>query len=137
MILFNSENNFELSHPETTQTWLSKAISLLGFKEGAINYIFCDDTYLLSLNQKFLNHDTLTDIISFDYSTSELLSGDIFISTERVSENALLFHTTFNHELHRVLIHGILHFAGYKDKTDAEKQEMRKQEDYYLSLHEF
>ena len=137
MILYHSENKFSLSQQEKTSTWLSNCIKFMKCTEGAINYIFCDDEYLLKMNQEHLNHDTYTDIISFDYSDKNHISGDIFISTDRVKDNAQTFSNSFQEELHRVLIHGLLHFAGYKDKTDNEKLEMRKQENYYLSLHTF
>jgi len=137
MIFFNSENDFSIDNTEPTRKWLLNAINRLGFTAGEINFIFCDDNYLLDINKKFLNHDTYTDIISFDYSDKTTLSGDIFISTERVADNAKIFDTSFANELHRVLIHGILHYAGFNDKTDDEKLEMRRQEDYYLSLREF
>ena len=88
-------------------------------------------------NIEFLNHDTLTDIISFDYTMGKLISGDIFISIDRVIENAKTFNTDFNDELNRVMIHGILHYCGYKDKTDEDKSLMRSKEDYYLSLRKF
>ncbi len=137
MIQFHSENNFQFTSLEQSKQWLLDAISHLGFTPGPINFIFCDDDYLLELNEQYLAHDTLTDIISFDYTNNHTISGDIFISTERVSENAQIFSTSFKQELHRVLIHGILHFVGFNDKNEVERKEMRKQEDYYLSLLEF
>ncbi len=133
MIVFNSENEFKLNDPETTSKWVSDVIVSEGFNEGEINYIFCSDAYLLEKNIEFLNHDTLTDIISFDYTMGKLISGDIFISTERVEENAKDFQTAFDDELHRVIIHGVLHYCGYKDKTSEEKKLMRTKEDFYLS----
>ena len=137
MIEFHSLNQFVLPNPSDTIEWLSKSILEMGFSIGTINYIFCDDDYLLKINIQFLDHNTLTDIISFDYTEEKLLSGDIYISTERVLKNAAIYDTTFIEELHRVLIHGILHFAGFSDSTDEQKAEMREQENYYLSLHEF
>ncbi len=101
---------------------------------GEINYIFCDDSYLLKMNQDYLNHNTYTDIISFDYSEGKHLAGDIFISIDRIEENAKKFKIPFEKELQRVLIHGILHFAGFKDKTTTEKEEMRKQENLFLKI---
>lgn len=102
---------------------------------GSINFIFCTDAYLHEMNVKYLNHDTYTDVITFDYTENPPeISGDIFISSERVRENAKQFGTTFVMELHRVMIHGLLHLAGFDDKTAREQQQMRSKEDYYLSL---
>ena len=137
MIYFHSENDFILTNENDVHSWISRSITLLDRVVGDINYVFCNDDYLLNINQEYLKHDTYTDIISFDYSDSDSLSGDIFISIERVKENAKKFDTIFLDELHRVLIHGLLHFVGFKDKLTSEKDEMRKQEDYYLSLRDF
>jgi rRNA maturation RNase YbeY len=113
--------------------WISKAILEEKCKEGEINYIFCSDEYLHKINMDFLKHDTLTDIISFDYSIGKELHGDIYISVDRVKENAMDFEVSFNTEMLRVLIHGVLHYCGYKDKTDEDVKGMRAKEDYYLS----
>ena len=137
MITFNYETEFKLRTETQIANWISKSIANEAFNEGYINYIFCDDNYLLDINVKYLKHNELTDIISFDYSLGKILSGDIFISIDRVKENALKFETNFDHELQRVIIHGILHFCGYKDKTKEDKRLMRKKEDYYLSLRTF
>ena len=102
-------------------------------KAGEISFTFCNDAFLLALNKKFLKHNTLTDIITFQYPTKEL-SSEIFISIPRIKENAKKFSTSFENELHRVMIHGVLHLCGYTDKTAAKKKEMRKKEDYYLEL---
>ena len=134
MISFNYENDFVLPFEERTQKWISSVISDEGFKEGEINYIFSDDDYLHKINVEFLNHDTLTDIISFDYTVGKILQGDIFISTERVTDNSKDFNTSFDDELHRVIVHGILHFCGYKDKSEEEARLMRSKEDNYLSM---
>lgn len=133
MISFNYETNFELDNEDMLSSWISNTISDEGFKEGEINYIFCDDAYLLNLNIEFLDHDTLTDIISFDYTMGKLISGDVYISIERVRENAKDFNVSFENELSRVMIHGILHYCGYKDKTDSDTSEMRSKENYYIS----
>ena len=133
MISFNYELDFKLSNEANISEWISSMISSEEFKEGDINYIFCDDEYLLKLNEEFLNHDTLTDIISFDYIVGKELHGDIFISIERVKENAKDFGVAFNDELKRVLAHGVLHFCGYKDKTDDDAKEIRGKENHYLS----
>ena len=133
MISFNYETEFSLNNETHFSSWISKTISEENCKEGEINYIFCSDDYLLKLNLDFLKHDTLTDIISFDYSVGKELHGDIYISVERVKENAKDFNETFTDEIARVIIHGVLHFCGYKDKTNDEEQLMRSKENYYLS----
>ena len=132
MISFNYELDFELPNEEELSTWISSVISSEDFREGDINYIFCNDEYLLKLNREFLKHDSLTDIISFDYSVGKELHGDIFISTERVVENAKIFKVSFEKELNRVLVHGVLHYCGYKDKSDKDTKVMREKEDHYL-----
>ena len=137
MISFYSETDFILDSQSEVSKWITRVISDLGYKEGDISYIFGDDQYLMERNVKYLKHNTLTDIISFDYTIGKLLSGDIFISVERVKDNALDFDTIFIDELHRVMIHGVLHFCGYKDKTNDEKSVMREAEDYCLTLRTF
>jgi len=134
MIEFNYETDFKLKNEGAIQKWISKCIDARGFTEGELNYIFCDDEYLLKLNVEFLKHDTLTDIISFDYTLGKLISGDIFISVERVQENAKIFTQTLENELNRIIIHGVLHYMGYKDKTEEAKSEMRTQENLFLAL---
>ncbi len=104
-----------------------------GKKEGKINFIFCSDNYLLEINKEYLQHDYYTDIISFDYCKGNLISGDIFISLQRVQDNAKKENTSFENELQRVIYHGILHFCGYKDKKEEEKQMMRAKENYYIN----
>jgi rRNA maturation RNase YbeY len=134
MISFNYENEFELPNEDQIATWVSQVILSENKKEGEINYIFCDDEYLLNLNEQYLDHDTLTDIISFDYSIGNEIHGDIFISTERVLENAADFKVTFEEELQRVLVHGVLHYCGYKDKSEADEQLMRSKEDEKIKM---
>jgi rRNA maturation RNase YbeY len=129
VITFNSETSFTLKNQNKLVKWIGDVLSSEGFQVGEINYIFCDDSYLNKINQEFLNHDTFTDIISFDYTLGKEVGGDIFISIERVLENAEKFNEVFETELHRVMIHGILHFMGYKDKTKKEKTLMRTKED--------
>ena len=119
---------------KNTKAWLKKVISNEEKSLGEIVYIFCQDEYLLQKNITFLNHNTLTDVISFDYSNGNIISGDIFISIERVSENAKKFKTEFLTELDRVMVHGLLHLLGYKDKQNTDSELMKKKEDYYLSL---
>ena len=133
MITFNYETEFKIREETLLENWFQKIIIEHGFKLGEINYIFCNDTYLHKLNVEFLNHDTLTDIISFDNTLGKQVNGDIFISIERVTENAKLFNVAFEEELHRVMIHGVLHYLGYKDKSEAEKEAMRIAENKALS----
>ena len=132
MITLNCETNFTIDNEDILSNWIQHCILSEGFEVGEINYIFCDDAYLLKLNIEFLQHDTLTDIISFDNTMGKLISGDIFISVERVAENAKIFDVSFDDELHRVMIHGVLHYLGYKDKTDNEKKAMRNKENQSL-----
>lgn len=134
MISFNYETEFELSDEKSISNWISKVILSEQKKEGEINYIFCDDEYLLEINQQYLDHDTLTDIISFDYSVGNELHGDIFISVERVAENAQDFEVGFEEELLRVLAHGVLHYCGYKDKSESDEKIMRKKEDEKIKM---
>ena len=134
MISFNYENDFELANESEISTWLSNVIVSENKKEGDINYIFCDDEYLLEINQQYLDHDTLTDIISFDYCVGNELHGDIFISVERVLENALDFEVKFEEELLRVMAHGILHYCGYKDKSEVDEKLMRQKEEEKIKL---
>ena len=133
MISFNYETQFKLENTEQLSEWISNTIAEENCKEGEINYIFCTDDYLHKLNVDFLDHDTLTDVISFDYSVGKELHGDIYISVDRVEENASDFNVAFRDEIARVIIHGVLHYCGYKDKTDADEKEMRSKEDYYLA----
>ena len=134
MISFNYETQFELPNEDQISTWISAVIQSENKKEGDINYVFCNDEYLLNLNEQYLDHDTLTDIISFDYSVGNELHGDIFISIERVQENAQDFNVTFQEELKRVLVHGVLHYCGYKDKTEQDEQLMRNKEDEKIKM---
>ena len=132
MINFNYETNFALSNEDVVAAWIAESIKSEEHSVEEINYIFCDDDYLHKLNVEFLNHDTLTDIISFDYSVGKIIQGDIFISVERVKENASDFEVPFLEELHRVIIHGVLHYCGYKDKTPKDSLLMREKENFYL-----
>lgn len=113
--------------------WIKKVITAEEHTLGDISFIFCSDGYLLEVNKKYLNHDYFTDIITFDYVEDKLVNGDIFISIDRVRENAREFKTTFYNEIHRILIHGILHLLGYKDKSKKDKIIMTEKEDYYLN----
>jgi len=135
-ITFFSEGiDFTLSKPRSTRSWIQKVIKKEKQELSSLSYIFCSDEFLSGLNKDYLNHDTLTDIISFNYSVkSKIVEGEIYISIPRVKENASLFKTSFDDELHRVIIHGVLHFLGYGDKRPAEKALMRKKEEACLSL---
>ena len=133
-IIFHSQCNFTLSKQDARSKWIFNSIINESRKVGELNFIFCTDQYLLEKNIQFLNHDTYTDVITFDYSDSKIINGDVFISVERVKENANTFEVDFEDELDRVMIHGILHLAGYQDKSKEETNIMRKKEDFYLSL---
>lgn len=133
-INFYSENNFILQDEIRHDSWLKSVIVSEEKKLEEVSFIFCDDKYLLELNQKYLNHDTLTDIITFDNSIGNLLEGDIFISTQRVAENADIYEVTFVMELKRVMVHGILHLCGYKDGSLKEKELMRQKEDEKIKM---
>ena len=128
MISFNYETDFQLEYEVAFSEWLSKIILAEGKSIGDIDYVFCDDDYLHKINVEFLHHDTLTDIISFDYSVGNELHGDIYISIERVRENAVDFEVDFDEELKRVIAHGVLHYCGYKDKTVSDSKIMRQKE---------
>jgi probable rRNA maturation factor len=126
--------------PETVNTeykkWLEDIILSEEKKLGEINYIFCDDEYLLKVNQDYLQHDYYTDIITFDYVKGKTISGEIFVSLQRISDNASTLSREYEEELRRVLAHGILHLSGYKDKTEEEEKLMRSKEDHYLAKYE-
>jgi rRNA maturation RNase YbeY len=134
MISFNYETDFTLDNESIYEDWISRIVDSEGFELGEINYIFCDDEYLHKINVEYLNHDTLTDIISFDYSVGNILQGDIFISTERVADNAKDFNVVFDVELKRVMSHGVLHYCGYKDKSAADETLMRSKEDEKIAM---
>ena len=126
--------DFDLQEPQKVRKWLAEVIRRRGKSVGNINYLFCDDEYLLGVNRQYLDHDTYTDIITFDYVAGGLISGDILISIDRVGENATKFGVPFEHELHRVVVHGVLHLLGQGDKSDDEAREMRRQEEEALAL---
>jgi len=134
MIRFNFETHFTLTSKTSYKNWIKTIINNEQFKTGEINYIFCDDAYLLIINRQYLRHEEFTDIITFDYREGETISGDIFISIERVSENAQIFGVSFHDELLRVLSHGIFHLCGYKDKTKNAASNMRHKEDGAIML---
>ena len=134
MINFNYELTFQLDNEESYPQWIQDVITSEGKELGEINYIFCDDEYLLNINKQYLDHDYYTDVISFDYTEANLVSGDVFISIDRVKENAADYDVTFDEELKRVIIHGILHYCGYKDKSDADEALMRIKEEEKMQL---
>jgi probable rRNA maturation factor len=140
---FTQDVNFDLKDKAALRRWITATAKNEGYTIEALNYIFSSDKFLHKINEQYLHHDNYTDIITFDlsYPNSQLptsnLQGEIFISIERIKENAKMFKTTFKNELHRVMIHGVLHLIGYKDKTKADKANMRKKEDYYLNLRSF
>lgn len=131
---FSEEIDFQLKTEAAVKSWISEAILSEKKLVGEINYIFCSDEYLHKMNVEYLNHNTYTDIITFNYCEESFISGDLFISIDRVKENAKTFLKSFENELRRVLIHGVLHLIGYNDKSNEEIKVMRSKEDFYLSL---
>jgi probable rRNA maturation factor len=115
------------------KSWIQEVIRLNKHQTGHLSFVFCNDDYLLEVNKKFLNHDYYTDIITFDYNESNIVSGDFIISIDRVKENALIHKCTFHMELYRVIIHGVLHLLGFSDKTEVQQKKMRELEDRYLA----
>ena len=137
MIEFYSETDFKIENPKSLSHWISETILQENHQPGDLTYVFCDDAYLHKLNVQFLNHDTLTDIISFDNSLGKQIHGEIYISIERVKENASTYRVAFLEELHRVIIHGVLHFCGYKDKSKQEQETMTRMENKALNRRTF
>lgn len=132
---FSQKPRFKLKNPSKTSSWIKKTVKSEGKSLISLNYIFCTDEYLREMNIQFLNHKTYTDIITFNYNPSETeIEGEIYISIDRVRENAETYNTDFPTELNRVLIHGVLHLLGYNDKNKSQKKAMREKEDSYLSL---
>lgn len=130
----NSDIYFDLQNQTLIKKWISEVIKTYGKKLGKINYLFCSDEYVYDANVRFLNHDTYTDIITFDYVEGNLVSGDIMISVDRVGENAKNLNVPFEQELHRVIIHGVLHLLGFKDKSESDAAIMRGKENESLKL---
>lgn len=136
MISFTTvEISFNLKNKLKVKSWVKLILAAEKKALGDITFVFCTDEYLGAMNEKYLNHHTLTDIITFDYSEKGKLSGDICISIERIQENAVDFNTTFEKELGRVIAHGVLHLSGYLDKSSEDKKMMRSKEDFYLALY--
>ena len=135
---FEEDITYTLKQKTAVRQWVTDTIIAEGYKLKELTYIFCSDSYLLQINQQYLNHDTYTDIITFDNSDiAKTIIGDIFISIDRIRENALKFSHTEADELHRVIIHGALHLLGYKDKSPADKKKMTLKEDFYLNKRSF
>lgn len=135
---FSEETSFKFRQKTLVRQWVRETVKNEGYQPGELNFIFCPDDYLLSINRQYLKHDTLTDIVTFSNSEREgTIAGDIFISIDRVRENALRFEVTERDELHRVMVHGILHLCGYLDKKKEDKELMREREDFYLSRRNF
>ena len=135
---FEEDITYKLKHKKSVRQWITETIIAEGYRLKELNYIFCSDSYLLQINQQYLNHDTYTDIITFDNSAEEgAIVGDIFISIDRIRENAAKFNVTVSDELHRVIIHGALHLLGYSDKKHADKKKMTEKEDFYLTKRGF
>jgi len=133
MIEFHSQNGFELLNRPQIITWLTKLVEDEQHSLGILSFVFCDDDFLHRMNVDYLGHDTLTDIITFDYVLGKEIHGEVYISTERVTDNAKTFQVDFYTELYRVLAHGVLHLCGYKDKTKEQAGLMRSKEDLYIS----
>ena len=135
---FSEDTDYKPAKKTALRGWINETAKAEGYKTGEINIILCSDTYLLGINKQYLQHDTFTDIVTFDTSDREgVIAGDIFISIDRVRENAAEFNATEKDELHRVIIHGILHLCGYGDKKKEEKALMTEKEDFYLSARGF
>ena len=133
-ISFAFQTNCSLKKRTILKQWIKAIVENNKKEVGEISYIFCSDEQLLEINKEFLNHDYYTDIITFDYSETDVVSGDLFISIERIKDNAQTLNTSYQEELHRVIIHGVLHLLGYKDKTEEESENMRKLEDECLLI---
>lgn len=131
---FFEDTDFQFKPKRFTSDWLRTVAESEIRKLGQINVIFCSDNYILDINQRFLQHDYFTDIITFDYCEGSVLSGDLFVSVDSVRENALEYGTAFEDELNRVIVHGVLHLVGYDDHTDEDIAQMRTKENYYLEL---
>src|SRR5690606_1575539 len=131
---FLPETDFILPNPELIAHWIQTVIEKEGYEAGEITYTFCDDEFLHKINVEYLDHDTLTDIITFDYVSGKQVHAEIFISIERVNDNAQELGISFENELSRVIIHGILHLVGYSDHSDEEIATMRHKEDFYMAM---
>ncbi|MBK1442160.1 rRNA maturation RNase YbeY [Parapedobacter sp. ISTM3] len=138
ILFFSEDTTYRLKHKIALRIWIKDTAESEGFRVGDINVVICSDAYLLAINRQYLQHDTFTDIVTFDHSDREgVIAGDVFISIDRIHENATKFGVTERDELHRVIIHGILHLCGYRDKKKAEKAQMTEKEDFYLARRAF
>jgi probable rRNA maturation factor len=138
MIYFHTEDiNFNIPSPKKIVLWIKAVASNENQQLGNINVIFCSDAYLIKINQDFLDHNFFTDIITFDYSDNHVIEGDLFISINRIQDNAFHYNTAFVDELHRIIIHGLLHLFGYSDKDKDQQKIMRFREDFYLTQRNF
>ena len=133
MIDFQYIENNKLINTKDINLWINSVVIEEGMIIGELVYVLCNDEYLLKKNIQFLNHNTLTDVITFDYTKDKIISGDILISTERVVENSKIFNVNYSTELYRVMVHGLLHLLGYKDKIEKDANTMREKENYYLN----
>ena len=133
---FFEDTNFKFNRRRLTSQWLKFTAESEIKRIGQVNIIFCSDNYILDINQKYLQHDYFTDIITFDYCEGKTLSGDLFISVDTVRENAIFYGTEFDDELNRVIVHGLLHLIGYDDHSEEDQKTMRSKEDYYLAQRE-
>ncbi len=131
-IIYHYETEFTLNEADNISLWLNASIEEEGKELGELNYIFCDDEYLLKVNIDHLNHDYYTDIITFDYCENDIVISDLFLSIDRIKENAKTYGVLFEEELHRVMIHGVMHLCGYKDKSEEDAEKMRERENHYL-----
>ena len=129
---FTEDSNYQLKQKIRIKDWIQKTILTENYKTGEINFIFTSDNYLLTINKEYLSHNYYTDIITFNYCENKIVNGDIFISIDTIKNNSARFGVTFTEELHRVMIHGILHLIGYDDQNDEQKAQMREKENYYL-----
>jgi len=132
--LHNEDIEFPRINKKNTKLWINKVVAYHKYKLGELNYIFTSDEQIISINNEYLKHNYFTDVITFDYTDSNIISGDIFISLETVKSNSIKFNQEFSAELNRVIIHGVLHLIGFKDKTELEAKEMRAQEDIALKF---
>ena len=139
ILFFNEDIEYLVKDKQRLRLWISDTIKAEGYKRvGELNFIFCSDAYLLEINKQYLDHDTYTDIVTFDSSENEeVIAGDIFVSVERIVENAMQYKVSERDELHRVIIHGVLHLCGYHDKEEEEKEEMTAKENEYLAKRRF
>ena len=137
-INFYSEGiNFKPKQIQKLKSWIKNVAAEEGFLVGNLNYVFCNDEYILEVNKKYLNHDYYTDIITFDYTSSKKIGGDLVVSIDTIKSNSILLNVDLNTEVCRVIIHGVLHLCGYKDKSDEEERNMRLKEDYYLTKFDY